>query len=496
MTTEQEPVLRSIEDLDEPLVKSERCYTLANARVIWAHYDLIQRDFTGTDFVATMPCAVNLPAGVRSLPVSDRPDIDAWLLLHAAVISEAQLRPNTINEEIPVCGPTRVGYRPPRYGRALVVQVADTWPDYAYASPDHRPQGLLDVKGCGVAPCQIPQLQVHRSGLLDLPTALCELASQLIIERIFHYLSVDVCGLGIYAILDLGFRMKVHRGSVFPACAIIRRAHRRPPGNIERPIYGSEQHRIKLAIEFILRSFGLTSCSPDTQFRIWSEDGNLRSCFRGALDKIPPAALERFLAKMSLQVPVNFDMINVQLVRGATLAPLSAVLVDFGQYGFSNKEFIDPLACFVENRPLSWGGFIDRTSPYWVQPDPQIVIKDVGDRIPTPHWFFEWAAVGSPAETSALFAFAAELARDATRWELTRSDFERRIGAFVASATRKLEHHQETAKGSNRDLSTGSLDSANLQGGAAAGVPVALAYVDGFLSQNWLRWKFQKPSGL
>jgi hypothetical protein len=260
---------------------------LANARVVWANYDLIQRDFADVDFAGSLPRDVNLPHDANASPVSNRPDIDAWLLRYAAVMSEAQLRYTNTSEEIPVFGPTRTAYRPPRYGRALVVQLTDTWPDCAYLDPDRRPQGLLDVKGCGVAAGQVPLLQLHRSGLLGLPIALCELVSQLIVERIFEHLGVDVHGLGIYAILDLGFRMKGEGGSLIPAGAIVRRAHQRPAGNIERPDYGTEQHRIKLAIEFMLRRFGVTSCAPVVRLRIWREGEDLRSSFLGSLDKIP-----------------------------------------------------------------------------------------------------------------------------------------------------------------------------------------------------------------
>jgi hypothetical protein len=490
------PVLRSIQDLDEPLVLSETCCTLANARVVWANYDLIQRDFANIDFAASLPRYVNLPHDPNALS-SDRPDIDAWLLHYAAVMSEAQLHYADTNEQIPVFGPTRVAYRPPRYGRALVVQLRDTWPNCAYLDPNHRPQGLLDVKGCGVVAGQVPSLELHRSGLLGLPVALGELVTQLIIERIFEWLQVDVRGVGIYAILDLGFRMKI--GSLIPAGAIVRRAHQRPAGNLERPDYGTEQHRIKLAIEFMLRRFGVTSCAPVTRFRIWREGDDLRSSgcpYAGALDKIPSAALERFLARMSLQAPVEFDMINVQVVRGATLAPLSAVLVDFGQYDYADKRFVKPLACFVQNRPLHWGGFIDINSRYWIQPNPDISVDEtLAGWVPTPSWIFKWAGVTSPAQTTDLFLFAAELVRDMTLRGLTRRELEKRICKFVETATRKLDQAQNMAEVKGLDWRTVSPNPESVHGAMHAGVLDALAHVEGFLAQNALRWRCRSVSG-
>jgi hypothetical protein len=478
--------------LDEPLIRSDSCRTLANARVVWADYDLIKRDFANVDFAASLPRDVNPPHGANAPPVSDRPDIDAWLLRYAAVMSETQLRYTNTSEEIPVFGPARTAYRPPRYGRALVVQLTDTWPDRAYSDPDRRPRGLLDVKGCGVAPGRVPLPQLHRSGLLGLPTALCELVSQLIMEKVFEYLEVDVRGVGLYAILDLGFRMKREGGTSVPAGALVRRAHQRPVGNIERPGYDTEPHRIKLAIEFMLRRLGVTSCAPVVRLRIWREGEDLRSSFLGVLDKIPSAGLERFLRAMSLQAPVEFDLINVQLVRGATLAPLSAVLVDFGQYELSVEQFVVPLASLVEKRPLTWGGFIDSNSPYWIQPNPQISLdENLVGATPTPSWIFEWAGMGSPAETSGLFVFAAELARDVTRAGLTRSALEKRISTFVASATRKLDHR---AEGNDRDWRTALPNPETVGTATPAGLLDALAHVEGYLAQNKLRWQHRSKA--
>jgi len=463
---------------------------------VWGNYDLIQREFADVDFAASLPRDLNLPPNLNAPSQSDRPDIDAWLLHYAAVVSEAQLQYATTNEHIPVVGPTRVAYRPPRYGRALVVPLQDTWPNGAYLDPEHRPEGLFDVKGCGVAVGQVPSCQLHRSGLLALPIALGELVAQLVIERIFEYLQVDVRGVGIYAILDLGFLMKGRDGSLMPAGAIIRRAHQRPAGNIERPDYDTEPHRIKLALEFMLRRFGVTSCAPVTQFRIWREEDGLHCSYAGTLDRIPSAGLKRFLKKMSLQAPVDFDMTNVQLVRGATLTPLSAVLVDFGQFDFAIERFMNPLACFVQKRPMHWGGFIDSTSRYWVQPNPEISIdKTLAGGVPTPSWIPEWVGGTSPEQTNGLFLFAAELVRDLTLRGATRREIQNRICKIVESATQKLSQAPNIAEMRGRHRQTGAPNSESVNG-VTDPVEDALAHVDGFLAQNALRWACRTVSGL
>jgi hypothetical protein len=476
------PVLRSIPDLEEPLVRRETCRTLANARVVWANYDLIQRDFPDIDFARSLPRNVNLPHNSSPLS-SDRPDIDAWLLHYAAIMSEGQLQSADTHEEIPVFGPARVAYRPPRYGRSVVLQLQDTWPDGAYPDADHRPQGLLDVKGCGVVAGRVPSQRLHRSGLLGLPTALGELATQLIVERIFEWLQLDIRGVGVYAILDLGFRMKMG-GSLVPAGALLRQAHQRPLGNIERPDYGTEQYRIKLAIEFILRQFGVTSCAPVMRFRIWREDDKLHSSYAGRVDRLPSAALERFLARMSLQAPVDFDLVNVQLVRGATLVPFSAALVDFGQYDFIDDRFLKPLACFVRNRPMRWGGYIDNTSRYWMEPHREICVAEtLAGWLRTPSWMSDWAGAAASADTTPLFVFGAELVRDMNLSSLTRRDLDTRISNFVKAATKKLDQPQNVPE------VNGQPNPQPVKGALHPRVLNALAHVEGFLAQNALRWR-------
>jgi hypothetical protein len=433
-------VLRSIGDLDENLIVGEACRTLANSRVVWANYDLIERDFSHVDFSVYAPSERRATRG-------ERPDIDAWLLKHAAIISEAQLQSNNANEDVPVVGPSRVAYRPPRYGRALVVQLSDTWPD---AGHKERVQGLLDIKGCGVAFGRVPQRAFHQNGLLPFPEAFRELILQAIIERIFDHLRIDVRGIGIYAILELGFRKKVEGGTFIPAGAIIRRAHQRAHGNIERPNFGSEDYRVKLLLELLLRRFGITSCNPIGRLRIWRENGQLCASVGGVSDTIRPAVLERFLRSIGADAPTEFDIANVQLSRGASLAPLSADLVDFGHYYVGESAFVAPLATLVRNRPLNWGGFIDEKTDAWVQPDPAVAL-DFGlmGTIPTPPGIYEWLGMTPPPYTTGLSVFVTEIARDVNANLLAGRDLDARLRGYVDSATKNLN---QRAAGVTHDI--------------------------------------------
>jgi len=363
-----------------------------------------------------------------------------------------------------------------------VIQLQDTWGDGAYADANMRPHGLLDVKGSGVAPGRIPTPEMYRSGLIALPIALGELVTQRVVERIFESVGADVHGVGIYAILDLGFRMKSVSGALLPAAAVIRRAHQRAPGNDDRPAYASDEHRVKLILEFILRYFGVTSCGT-TGLQIWREVDGLHTAYAHRTDHISSASLERFLGKMSLSAPVDIEMLNVQITRRASLSPLSAVLVDFGQYHLGVGRFVKPIGSFVRTRPMHWGGFIDANSSCYIQPSPEFSLDTaLAYGRPTPSWIPEWTGAPSPALTTGLFVFAAELVRDFTHGKLTRGGIERRIRDVVETTTRKISGPGETGSGLN--------DSATDSGSRYARLrTAAMANVEGYFAQNALRWK-------
>jgi hypothetical protein len=426
--------LRTIGDLDEPLTKPEPCRTVASATVIWADYDLILRDFPHLHSIARVS---SYSAGSPQ----ERPDIDAWLLRHAAVVSEAQLQNNIANEPIPLAGPTRTSYRPPRYGRAAVIQLRDSPPEQQSSDACEEPAGLLDVKGCGVTADQVPSQAFHRTGLLALSEAFRELSLQMIIERLFQRLGLDVRGVGLYAVLDLGFRKTVEGGTFQRAGAIVRRAHRRPPMNKELPDYDSDEHRIKLRIEFILRRMGLTSSNPIGRFRIRREEGGLLRSYVGVHPKdFSPRALERLLRSLGLRAPVEFDVVNVQLVREARLTPLSAEIVDFGHYHAGDGRCTVPLVSFVKDRPLDWGGIIDEATMRLLDADPRLSVHlpTVGT-MPTPPGVFEAVGLPPPAETTGLTVFSAGLARDYAAGYLQRAQVLARLQSYVRAATQRQD---------------------------------------------------------
>ncbi len=148
-------VPRNVFDLEDPHIRPESMLRVEGSRVVFADYALLRSDF---------------PQLRGATPAA----IDHWLLHNAAVVSEPQAKQSTVNSPIRIGDGRVTAFRPPLYGRAVVVAV-DDWPE-----------GLLDVKGCGVAPGMRPVNLAHANGLLALGEALANMAFREVMERIFR----------------------------------------------------------------------------------------------------------------------------------------------------------------------------------------------------------------------------------------------------------------------------------------------------------------------
>ncbi len=183
---------------------------MPTARVVFANYALIRHDFPALRGASTTA-------------------IDAWLVEHGAVIS--------------------VGQAPPMYGRAVVMPV---------------PGGLLDVKGAGVETGVTPTRNWHQNGLLMLGAGIGSAGFQDLIHNVFRDARSELWCVPEYAILDLGFDVRLMDGGTEPACILLRRAHRRQRGGGDLPDAGSVEEQVKLEIELLLRQYGITSCTSWT----------------------------------------------------------------------------------------------------------------------------------------------------------------------------------------------------------------------------------------
>ena len=324
---------KSVNELDEPLGEWETARREISASLLWTNHNLLAQDFP-------------------DLRIEQSQE---FVLSNAAVVSESLTRPNQVVSFVPYGDSVEV-FRPPRYGRSLVIE-------FARPSQDDSLQlfrGIFDVKGVG--PKSEPILRNHATGILPLPLAIEELVNQRIVEGVMEALNYDVSGVPVYGIIDLGFEgwiPEIRRP--LPCAALVRQGHRRPVGGIDLPAFNSNAHHAQLQLELVLRRFGISSVTPMTTFQIErGADGRVSSLYGGhPVDGLGEDETELVLRKIGKSLScgqrIVFGGINVQLTRHVDLNPIRCQLVDFGHYCEVDSR-IDRLLCMVADRPLNWGG--------------------------------------------------------------------------------------------------------------------------------------------
>lgn len=214
--------LRAIDDV-HPESKKESVVILSNAKIVFADYGLLRKDF---------PELANI----------SNDEIDWWLLRNTAVMSESQAKQEVVNTPI-VSYDKKSAYRPPDYGRALVIPVN--------APGTENPIGLIDAKGVGALK---PALKDHGDGLATLGECIREFVYEKMVNRVFQHSQSGLKTVGTYAVIDAGFDLKHGDQSTSPAGIVLRQAHSRSTG------YMSLMNETdSLKVENVLRHYGLTS---------------------------------------------------------------------------------------------------------------------------------------------------------------------------------------------------------------------------------------------
>jgi hypothetical protein len=403
----------ALPDLGDPGVQSETALRVDGARVVFADYALLRRDFP-------------------QLRGASPARIDRWILHNAAVISKSQAAQEEVNTPIPTLAPV-LAYRPPLYGRALVTTVDDG-------------PGLLDVKGAGIAPRRKPLSQAHSNGLLALGEALANVAFRELIELVFRSAGTKLETVPEYAVLDLGFDFRDLVGPRTPAGMQVRRAHRRPVGGVELPLSRSPEQQVKLEIELLLRSYGLTSTSPATSFEI--DDSSGRVVIRYAGKPIPPHPddqIERFLRLARYDGGKKIlEGVNVQLTRESGIRPSRGTAVDFGHYSV-RERFEHTLVSLVRDREMRWGGAIRPEEKQFIQPDPMLAVsvaKWGTPEKPDPRF----AVPGHPELIwPTPFVIGFELAHGFRAGTISGATVRRRLDAMIRAVVRRWERKARAA---------------------------------------------------
>ena len=438
------PLPRTIGDLAVSRISSEPMLRLANSRVVFVDYRRVQEDFSElrpTALINQNPrWSLLSPADLER---EVRACIDTWLLRHGSLISVTQANQTETNTSIATQpGEIVTAYRPPRYGRAAVAQV----PFSGNPDPTTQAGGLLDLKGVGVRVGRKPTRSSHSHGLLELEAALLECLFGTLLEQVLSHAGVNVRPIPIYAVIDAGFdawaSVKGHGPLLRPAAILVRRAHRRPPGDSELPARGTVRQAALSLIEFILRQYGLTSSVPN-RLRVKVDcEGRVDVRARKLRATLTPSHHRFFATLLRNGTSASFDSLNIQTTQEVSLWPLTAELVDLGHYDVK-RTFERPLFSMVRDRSLTWGGALFPSDATFVQPRPSIAVAAEP---------FQSARIGE--RNARLLGLRPDLVKSrqvchmmvlATRWrrgELNCADICREIDALAARATANLRRPQ------------------------------------------------------
>ncbi len=387
------PILRGIEDLDHDDVFSERVYRLAEARVIFADYALLQHDFPQLRAAHLE----RLHPDLRALKSVEKEEaiaalLDRWLLRHTAFISRSQARQEVTNTPIRTTEEHVVAFRPLRYGRALVFSLRANAHRLPPQDPDldaDMPGGLLDVKGVGVAPHKTPRNDIgHANGLQTLAWSCREYIYQRIVEKLMHREGSSYQALPIYGLLDPGFDVLFDEHPPRAASMIARRAHRRPRYPQGMPVYGAPELDVELSIERLIRKYGLTSCQFSTSIDLLPLDDGMEARYsRSPVEMtVEEEAWLRDETRYQDEA-LHIEGINLQVTRAVQHDPARAQILDFGAFN-ARKRFEHPTATLAADRLLRLGEIIFPDDPRYVQPAYDLCLPDELARHPGPGEYF------------------------------------------------------------------------------------------------------------
>lgn len=360
------PLLAAIDAVSGGTIDTCAIVPVTTAKVVCANYRAIMHDFPQV----FSPGARQRNPVPGSCPSCERhqrlcPEaINAWLVRNAAWISAAQVADNPVNTPISTGSETRTGYRPPEYGRAMVVPVD--------IPPDGPGAGLLDLKGCGVAAGKLPSQALYANGLEYLGYALADFFYGWLLDDLFARTVPGYATVPVYAVIDLGFDVLNGWHGTGPAGLHVRRAHRRRHETEGLPYSGSDQERVMLHMELLLRNFGVTTAGPGTAYHLGDADDPDQLYYNGkkltVQTELERAKAARIVHAIRSAAAERLEVVNVQLTDAPDWANKTAQLYDFGQVNV-RRRFVNPLTNPVINGVYQAGRIVEVADPSFVQPD-------------------------------------------------------------------------------------------------------------------------------
>lgn len=434
------PVPGSLKEFEPEKPEPEVVYRLSAAHLVFADHDLLQHDFPllrDESLARTHPELERMELADRATATGRI--LDEWLMTNSAFISGSQLRQTLVNTPIEASDEQVMAFRPSRYGRALVFSPEVNRRRQVRAQPDLEEdgiEGLLDVKGVGVAPRATPRFATHSNGLMSLGEAIREVIIGKTLNRIFQHSGSCCRAVPSYGVIDPGFDIKWADGMTLPAGMLVRRAHLRPIYRLGMKDSSSPLVDLELTIELLLRRYGITSHGPGISIEIADTGGKTVIKYGASLLQYKEEDIEQIKKTAGFEGGRRrLEGINIQFTREAELNPSRPQIVDFGGF-FMKERFENPIVSLVADRLLRLGKIISPCDPDFVQPDEKV-------RLPGRLWGEGGRIRGYKASRAELTAFvmdkpkilAFNLAREFREKKLTGNDVRNKIEAYVRTST-------------------------------------------------------------
>jgi len=361
------PLISEIDQVSSGPIQQEQVVQVRTAKVLCANYRAIVHDFPqvfGAEAIrdSQWPSCDRCRASGRAC----REAINAWLIRNAGFISARQLAPNSVNSPIETGDVIRTAYRPPAYGRAVVIPIDSP------AKPGQA--GFLDLKGVGVAPDETPSHKAYSDGLEYLGYALADFFYGWLVDLIFSRTCPGYHVLPVYAVLDLGFDIVDGWHGTAPAGLHVRRAHARPIPTENLPMSGADREKLLIHAELLLRTFGLSTTGNTTSFKISDEQesglvyGDNPVVLRSDLDR---KKASQIIDTIRDSGGTRLEIMNVQATSHGSWDDKTQEIFDFGQVG-AFHDFWHPVANLIRNGALSVGRIISPRQPAFVRPSSRL----------------------------------------------------------------------------------------------------------------------------
>ncbi|WP_103072550.1 hypothetical protein [Aquimarina sediminis] len=338
----------------------ETMFGVANAKVIFANYEVIKSDFPNQ--------WDRITKGVDC----EEAAIDKWLVENTAFISNKQAHSSCTNNSISLTGVRCRAWRPSQCNRSAILGQPEMYEE------DSR--FLFDVKGNGVSLNEDPKF-ANTDGFMTLSEAIHEVIIEHLIFASMVHATVDIRPMPAYGVVDLGFSVwseddhKPERAVLLLRRATIKHQNQREPFEQEK-----ESALVFLKTELLFRKYGLSSSNcASVGFNVLYDGIRLIVDRDGQRIKLGNTLEHQLMHDLHIKKgnTIIIDGINIQTTNKMESNPTSIRIMDFEGYKICSRFRNDLYASVDTDYQNLKGIFLSRKDKKYIQPDPLLSFAQI-----------------------------------------------------------------------------------------------------------------------